>query len=277
MESQGNPFGTQIARGDWVRSLEVPVLEEGGECDVVYWVGCLTTFDEEKQRIAVDLISILRQCEVDFALLGKGESCCGDPARVCGDENLFQTVAKSQVAALKKRTFRRILVSCPHCYNVLKNEYPQFGGAFDVVHHSQFLRDLIQAGRLRPGGPVDVPTVYHDPCYLGRYQKIFDAPRQVLHATSGSQFVDLEKCREESFCCGGGGGHFWMDTKEGERINAMRIKQVKQAGAKQVVTSCPYCLHMLRDATKAMNLEKEIDVVDLVRRVRDQSSTDATP
>ena len=189
---------------------------------------------------------------------------------MCGDENLFQTVAKSQVAVLSKRKFKKILVSCPHCYNSLKNEYPQFGGSFHVVHHSQFLRDLIQAGRLQTGRSGDGRAVYHDPCYLGRYQKIYDAPREVLRAALGSQLVDMERSREKSFCCGGGGGHFWMETKEGERINTMRIQQVKEAGARQVVTSCPYCLHMLRDATKTMNLEKEIGVVDLVSRVLTQ-------
>jgi len=273
MEAQGNPFGTQIARVNWVKSLGVPVLEEGGRCDVVYWVGCLSTFDEEKQQIAKDLISVLRQCEVDFALLGKAEVCCGDPARVCGDENRFQTVAKDQVEALGKRNFKKILVSCPHCYNVLKNEYPQFGGHFDVVHHSEFLRDLIQAGKLGPGQPTGSTTVYHDPCYLGRYQKIFDPPRQVLRGALGSELVEMDRSREKSFCCGGGGGHFWMETKEGERINTMRIEQAMEVGANQMVTSCPYCLHMLRDATKTMNLDKQIRVVDLVSRVLDQGSS----
>jgi Fe-S oxidoreductase/nitrate reductase gamma subunit len=273
MEAQGNPFGTQIARGNWVKSLNVPVLEEGGECDVLYWVGCLTTFDEEKQQIATDLISVLRQCGIDVALLGKGETCCGDPARVCGDENLFQSTAKNQVAALNKRKFKKLLVSCPHCYNALKNEYVQFGGRFDVVHHSQFLRDLIEAGKLKTGAPVEGRVVYHDPCYLGRYQKIYDPPRQVLRATSGSQLVEMERSRERSFCCGGGGGHFWMETREGERINTIRIQQVRDAGARLVVTSCPYCLHMLRDATKTMNLEKEIKVVDLVSRVAGHGSS----
>jgi len=270
MEAKGTPFGTQIERGNWVKSLGVPVLEEGGTCDVVYWVGCLSTFDEEKQQIATDLIAVLRQCEIDFALLGKAEVCCGDPARVVGDENRFQTIAKSQVEALSKRKFNRILVSCPHCYNVLKNEYPQFGGHFEVVHHSELLRDLIGAGKLGPGRPAGTTTVYHDPCYLGRYQKIFDPPRQVLRTRLGSDLVEMERSRETSFCCGGGGGHFWMETKEGERINTLRIDQVKKAGAQQVVTACPYCLHMLRDATKTMNLDKEIRVVDLVSQVLDQ-------
>jgi Fe-S oxidoreductase/nitrate reductase gamma subunit len=267
MEVQGNPFGSQIIRGDWVESLGVPVLGEGDECDVLYWVGCLTTFDEEKRQIAQDLLEVLSNSGIDFGLLGKGEVCCGDPARVCGAESLFQSIAKSQVEALNRRKFETLLVSCPHCYNVLKNEYPQFGGSFEVVHHSEFLRNLLRSGGLRPEEPSRGTTVYHDPCYLGRYQGIYEAPREVVHSVSGSAPVEMESCREGSFCCGGGGGHFWMETREGERIDTLRIQQVKNANAETVVTGCPYCFHMLNDAIKTMNLEKEIRIVDLVSHV----------
>jgi len=267
MEVQGNPFGSQIARGDWVSSLGVPILDEGDACDVLYWVGCLTAFDEEKRQIAEDLIRVLRSCQIDFGLLGKAEVCCGDPARVCGSEHTFQSAVKSQVEALSRRRFNTLLVSCPHCYNALKNEYPQFGGRFDVVHHSELLRDLLRSGRLRLEKSDDGTVVYHDPCYLGRYQGIYDAPREVLRCGGGSALVEMEGCKENSFCCGGGGGHFWMETKEGARIDTLRIQQVKSSNADTVVTSCPYCFHMLSDAVKTMNLENEIRVVDLVSHV----------
>ncbi len=269
MEVQGNPFGSQIIRGDWVESLGVPVLAEGDGCDVLYWVGCLTTFDEEKRQIAKDLIEVLKKAEVevDFGLLGKAEVCCGDPARVCGAESLFQSIAKSQVEALKRRRFKTLLVSCPHCYNVLKNEYPQFGGRFDLVHHSEFLRDLLRSGRLRPDKPGAGTTVYHDPCYLGRYQGIYEAPREVARSGAGSGPAEMESCRERSFCCGGGGGHFWMDVGGGERIDTLRIQHVQDANADTVVTACPYCFHMLNDAVKTRKLEKEIRIVDLVSHV----------
>jgi len=241
MEAQGNPFGSQITRGDWVKSLGAPVLDEGGSCDVLYWVGCLTTFDEDKQQIAEQLIELLRNSGTDFALLGKAEVCCGDPARVCGAESLFQSTAKSQVEALNRRKFNTLLVSCPHCYNVLKNEYPQFGGSYDIVHHSEFLRDLLRSGALRPEEPRSGTTVYHDPCYLGRYQGIYEAPREVVRSGSDSPPVEMDGCRERSFCCGGGGGHFWMETKEGERIDTLRIQQVEDSNADTLVTGCPYC------------------------------------
>jgi len=263
METNGNPFGSQIKRVEWVKSLDVPVLDEGDACEVLYWIGCLTTFDEDKQEIAQRLIQILGACGVDFRVLGKAETCCGDPARVCGAENLFQTIAKSQVDELNKRDFKTLLVSCPHCYNVLKNEYPQFGGRFDVVHHSEFLADLVQAGRLTPGKGDHGTTVYHDPCYLGRYQGIYDAPRQLMNTASDSELVEMVNCREKSRCCGGGGGHFWMDTKEGERINVLRIEEARLSQATTVATSCPFCFHMLRDALKIKNLDKEIRVQDI--------------
>lgn len=272
MEVQGNPFGSQMARGAWVQSLGVRVLEEGQACDVLYWVGCLTTFDEQKRQIAENLIALLRRSGVDFALLGKAEVCCGDPARSCGAENVFQSTAKKQVDALSRRTFNKILVNCPHCYNTLKNEYPQFGGCYEVVHHSEYLRDLLRSGTLQAEGATGATTVYHDPCYLGRYQGIFDAPRDVIRTAAGASLTEMEKAREDSFCCGAGGGHFWMETKAGQRINTLRIQQARQAKADTVVTACPYCFHMLNDATKTMNLEKEIRVVDLVNCVVGQGS-----
>jgi Fe-S oxidoreductase/nitrate reductase gamma subunit len=264
METQGNPFGSQIKRVDWVKGLDVPVLDVGDKCDVLYWIGCLTTFDEDKQKIALDLIHILKKCDIDFRVLGKAETCCGDPARICGDENLFQTTAKGQIEELNSRNFKTLLVSCPHCYNVLKNEYPQFGGRFNVVHHSEFLKNLLLIGKLtklEKGGQGT--SVYHDPCYLGRYQKIYDAPRQVINAASNSELVEMENAREMSRCCGGGGGHFWMDSKEGERIDIMRVQQAQRTKANTIVTSCPFCFHMLQDALKTVNLDKEIRIQDI--------------
>lgn len=267
MEVQGNPFGSQLTRSDWAESLGVPILGEGDACDVLYWVGCLTTFDEEKRQIAVDLIRLLGSCEIDFALLGAAEICCGDPARVCGAESVFQSAVKRQVEALKRRSFDTLLVSCPHCYNALKHEYPQFGGSFNVVHHSELLRNMLRSGKLRPEKPGNGTTVYHDPCYLGRYQGIYDAPREVVRSGSASAPVEMKSCRASSLCCGGGGGHFWMETKEGERIETQRLRQVVDSHADTLVTGCPYCFHMLNDAVKTMKPDREIRVLDLVSHV----------
>jgi Fe-S oxidoreductase/nitrate reductase gamma subunit len=263
LEVQGNPFGSQIKRVEWIRSLGVPVVEAGKEVEVLYWIGCLTTFDEEKQKIAVDLMQVLQQCGADFGVLGKAEACCGDPARVCGAEHLFQTVAKQQVEELNRRSFRTLLVSCPHCLNALKNEYPHFGGRYRVVHHSEYLQELIRTGRLKPSDRGPGVAAYHDPCYLGRYQGIFDPPRQLIQAAYGEPPREMDKCRETSFCCGGGGGHLWMDYGEGERVDVMRIRQVRETKAETLVTSCPFCLHMLQDALKAEKLDGRIRVRDI--------------
>ncbi len=269
METKGNPFGSQIERGDWIENFDVRVIHPRDNCDVLYWIGCLTTFDEAKHSIALSLINILKKCGIDVGVLGKGETCCGDPARVCGDENLFQATAKQQVDELNRRNFKTILVSCPHCYNVLQNEYPQFGGNYTVMHHSEFLQKMIADGKLQPKNVESSRTVYHDPCYLGRYQNIYDKPRQVIKTAIKSKLVEMENCREKSLCCGGGGGHFWMDNKEGERINNLRVQQAQEEGASSIITSCPYCFHMLDDSLKIMNLDEQISIKDIVSLFED--------
>ncbi|MBU2647484.1 4Fe-4S dicluster domain-containing protein [bacterium] len=263
METNGNPFGHQTERVKWTKSLKIPVIKPGESCEILYWIGCLSTFDPVKQQIAQDVITYLKNSGADFGILGMGEQCCGDPARVVGEENLFQMTAKQQVEELNSRAFKTLLVSCPHCYNVLKNEYPQFGGEFQVMHHTEYL--ATNGVSTDPGSSSENRTVvYHDPCYLGRYQGIYDAPRQVLQKLPNITIVTPDKSGWKSFCCGAGGGHFWMDFKADERINNLRIQQLKETGADTIVTACPYCHHMLEDSIKLMNLEEEIKVQDIV-------------
>ncbi|MCP4682614.1 MAG: (Fe-S)-binding protein [Desulfobacterales bacterium] len=267
METMGNPFNPQDDRIDWVETLDASILNPGESCDVLYWIGCLTTFDSEKQKIAVDLITLLKKNNINVSILGPGEHCCGDPARVTGEENLFQMVAKDQVEELNSRKFKTLLVSCPHCYNVLKNEYPQFGGKFNVVHYTDFIYDnFIKDRRLSINGTKRV-VAYHDPCYLGRYQKIYKSPRNVIKSLPNVKLVEMQNNCGKSLCCGGGGGHFFMDIREGERINNLRIKQAKETGADTLVTACPFCKHMLEDSLKLMDLEKEIEITDIVSLV----------
>ncbi len=267
LETQGNPFGPQEERVDWITELGVPVVGPNEECDILYWVGCCTSLDPTKRKIASDLAVLLRRCGIDFAVLGADEKCCGDPARVLGQEYTFQTIAKEQVELLNSRTFRILLVSCPHCYNVFKNEYPQFGGHYNVVHYSEFLHEMLWAGVLKPRHGRDSHIVYHDPCYLGRYQKIYDSPREVLKAIPGARVTEMKMHASKSMCCGGGGGHFWMDIKEGERINNLRVKQARDAGADTIVTSCPYCMQMLDDSIKIMDMDDTLQVVDIAELV----------
>ncbi len=263
LETQGNPFGPEENRIDWIKNLDVRVVGPGEKCDVIYWVGCCTTFDPTKQRIANDLCTLLKRCGIEFGVLGADERCCGDPARLIGQEHLFQTIAKQQIEDINKREFRVLMVSCPHCYNVLKNEYPQFGGHYNVVHHSEFLHEMLWSGKLSPIKGEKNRIVYHDPCYLGRYQKIYDSPREVLKAIPGSEVVEMKNHAAMSLCCGGGGGNYWFDNIKGERLNNRRVGQARDAKADTIVTACAYCMQMLDDSVKEMGLEDSMKVKDL--------------
>jgi Fe-S oxidoreductase/nitrate reductase gamma subunit len=268
-ETNGNPFGSQSERTDWIEKMGVRVVGPGEKVDVLYWIGCCVTFDPQKHKIAEDLCSLLTKCEVDFGVLGNDEKCCGDPARVMGQEMLFQQTAKEQVEILKQREFKVLLTGCPHCYNVLKHEYKQFGGNFNVVHHSEFIHEMLYLDKLKPKFGTERKYVYHDPCYLGRYQKIYDAPREVVKAIPNAQLLEMKNRREKSLCCGAGGGHYWMDLKRGERINNLRVKQAHAAGADTIVTGCAYCMHMLQDSLKLLNYDETMRVVDLVSLTAD--------
>jgi Fe-S oxidoreductase/nitrate reductase gamma subunit len=263
LETNGNPFGPQSDRVSWIEKLNIPIIEAGESCDVLYWVGCCTTFDPTNQRIAQDVCSLLDMCGINYGMLGKDERCCGDPARVMGEERLFQEIAKKQIEQLSSRKFKILLTNCPHCYNVLKHEYKQLGGDFNVLHHSQFLHEMLWNGTLVPKFGIERKAVFHDPCYLGRYQKIYDSPREVINAVPGCSVSELEYHKGQSFCCGGGGGHFWMDLKERKRINALRIEQVEKTGADTVVTACSYCKKMLDDGLKMKDLDEKVEIIDV--------------
>ncbi|RJO68018.1 MAG: 4Fe-4S dicluster domain-containing protein [Myxococcales bacterium] len=267
LESLGNPFGAQSARVDWVSELGVRVVGPGEPVDVLYWIGCCTTFDPTKQKIATDLAKLLAKAGIDFGVLGESEHCCGDPARLMGQEQLFQTMAKMQIEELNSRKFKVLLTNCPHCYNVLKNEYPQFGGVYNVAHHVEFLHEMLWSGELKPAWGEKRRIAYHDPCYLGRYQKIYEAPREALKAIPGAEVVEMKHSRERSLCCGGGGGHFWMDIKKGERINNLRVEEAHAEGADTIITSCAYCMQMMVDSVKLLNYDEDVQVMDLATLV----------
>jgi Fe-S oxidoreductase/nitrate reductase gamma subunit len=273
MDTTGNPFGHQDDRMDWMKDLDVRLVGPGEKCDVIYWAGCFTSFDPTKQQIARDVCKLLSQCGVEFGVLGKDEICCGDPARVIGDERIFQEAVDKQVELLDKREFRVLVTSCPHCYNTLKNEYPQFGGNYNVVHYTEFLHELLSSGKLQPESASTRRITYQDPCYLGRYQNVYDAPRKVIAKVANSGILEMKDSRRRSMCCGGGGGHYWMDLKSDKRINNMRIQQAVDVGAETVVTSCAYCKQMLEDAVKALDLDEQLEVMDIVSLVVSNSPT----
>ena len=248
LENQGNPWGLGAdGRGDWARDLGVPLLAEKGECDILFWVGCAGSYDQQSQKTSRSLARLLQRAGCDFAILGAEETCCGDPARRSGMEYLYQMQARQNIETLTRYKFRRIVTACPHGYHVLKNEYPRLGGSFEVRHHSELLLELLEQGRLRVRPAAGGAPAYHDPCYLGRYNGIYEAPRRLL-ARLGLRPREMASSRDTSFCCGGGGGGMWKEEKTGKRISHCRLEQAAATGAGAVVTSCPFCAIMFHDA-----------------------------
>jgi Fe-S oxidoreductase len=216
------------------------------------------------------VVKILQACQVRFGILGNEEGCCGDPARRIGNEYLFQTIAEANIEILKGYGVKKILTLCPHCFHTLKNEYPQLGGKFQVIHHTQFLTELLTSGKLKLTKPINKVTTYHDSCYLGRGNQIYKAPRRILHAIPGLKLVEMERHGNRSFCCGAGGGRMWMEEKIGMRINQIRTDQAIEVNAELIGTACPYCLTMLGDGIKEKGKAETMAAYDLSELV-DQS------
>lgn len=271
LERQGNPWGrSRSSRGDWAEGLDVRVLEEGEEVEYLYYAGCAASYDDRNNKVARTLVGLLQKAGVDFAILGSAEECCGESARRLGNEFLFQQMAEQNVESLKNYKFKKIITADPHCFNTLKNEYPEFGLEVPVIHHTQLLADLVREGKLEPEKELDMEVTYHDSCYLGRYNGEYDAPRFILESIPGVHLVEMERSRERGMCCGGGGGGMWKEEKHGNRINVMRTEQAMETGAQAIASACPYCLIMMEDGTKAKGVADEMKTFDVVEML-DQS------
>lgn len=267
MNSQ-NPWGMSHGlRAEWTKSLRASLLSKGADRGILFWVGCAGSFDDRNIEVAISLVSILKSIGVPFWILGTEEGCCGDPARRTGNEYLFQTLAEANIEVLHKYGVKQILTMCPHCFHTLKNEYPQFGGKFHVLHYTQFLAGLLSEGKLKLTKPMDKVVTYHDSCYLGRGNSIYEAPRKILNSIPGLNLVEMERHGNRSFCCGAGGGRMWMEENIGRRINQMRTAQVIETKAMWVGTACPYCLTMLRDGIKELGQGETMAAFDLCELV----------
>jgi len=234
---------------------------------LLYWVGCAGSYDDRSQKVSRAFVQVLKAAGVPFSILGAEEKCCGDPARRLGNEYVFQSLAMENVELMKGYGVKKIVTQCPHCLNTLKNEYPQFGGEFEVVHHTQLIADLIQQGKLKPSAGETRTVVYHDSCYLGRYNGIYDAPREVLRSLPSTNLVEMEKRREKAFCCGGGGGRAFMEEHSGQRINQMRFDQATATGAEVIASACPFCLTMFEDARVARDAIETVRTLDIAELI----------
>jgi Fe-S oxidoreductase/nitrate reductase gamma subunit len=262
--TRGHPWrGTTATRTDWTSGLEIKTLSENKDIEVLYWVGCTAALEDRNMKVAQATARIMQAAGINFGILGVEETCCGDPARRMGDEYLFQTLCQKNIETFRGYNVRKIVTTCPHCFNTLKNEYPQFGGNFEVIHHTQLIADLLREGKLQIGGTDGKKLTYHDSCYLGRYNDIYRAPREILRAVSGTKSVELARSGAKSFCCGGGGGHMWMEEPIDKRLNVRRVEDVIKAKVDVVATACPYCLSMLEDGLKAKAAEETIKARDL--------------
>ncbi len=266
LEQRGHPWrGTQFSRTDWAEGLDVPTMADNPEAEVLFWVGCTSALEQRSQAIARSMAKVLKSAGVNFAILGDEETCTGDPARRMGNEYLFQILAQQNIETMNRYNIKKVVTTCPHCFNTMKNEYPQFGGNFDVLHYSQFVDGLITDGKIKPVKMMDVTMAYHDSCFLGRHNGVYDEPRQVAKAIPGLKLVEMgSRCRERGFCCGAGGGHMWIEESQGTRVNHTRTEHFLDTDAKTVGVSCPFCLQMMTEGIQSKGLDADKESKDVL-------------
>ena len=264
LETNGNPWQMSWeTRADWARDLGVRQMSDVREAEYLYWVGCYGSFDERNKKVARALVRVLQTANVDFAILGNEEKCTGEPARRLGHEYLYQTLAQGNIETLKQYKFQTIVTACPHCFNTIRNEYPQFDGHFRVIHHTQLLDDLLRQERLRPVQRESERITYHDACNLGRYNDIYEEPRRVLAGVTRGDLVEMTLNRSKGFCCGGGGGRAWVEEHEGRRVNQLRVEQAMEVKPDILASACPFCLTMFEDGVKAKEVGDTIKTRDI--------------
>jgi Fe-S oxidoreductase len=275
MENNGAPWAyPQSERLHWAEGIEVPVAAEKQEFDVLYWVGCAGAFDKRYQGVSRSVAQILNKANVNFAVLGTEEKCNGDSARRLGNEFLAQTMIKENVQTLSQYKFKKILVSCPHCLHTIGNEYKAFGADYDVVHHSEFIGELLSEKKIEidDSKKIDKKVTYHDSCYLGRYNDIYDEPRDLLKEVNNGEMIEMKRSRDKGLCCGAGGGRMWMEEKLGDKkVNIERTEEALSNNPDIISTACPFCMTMLTDGVKEKGKVDEVKVKDFAELVFEAS------
>jgi Fe-S oxidoreductase len=264
----GNPQGEDREnRNNWMSDLDVKPFTKGTE--ILLFACCYNAYDPPMQKAGKAFINILKKANVDFGVLGNEVSCCGESVRKAGHESLFQSLAESNISLLKEAGVTKIVTTSPHCYHAFKSEYTEFGADFEVIHYTQYIAQLIKEGKIKPDKELGKKITYHDSCYLGRHNDIYDEPREVLQSIPGVELVEMYNNRENSLCCGGGGGRVWEETKKGERFSDQRIQQALDVEAGILAIACPYCMAMLSDSVMVMDKADVIEVKDIAEIVLD--------
>jgi Fe-S oxidoreductase len=273
MERNGSPWAFSPAdRAGWAEGLDIPTMaelaERGERPEVLFWVGCMGSFDDRAKKITRSFARIMQAAGIRFAILGQEETCNGDPARRMGNEYLYQMLAKTNIETLDRYGVTTIVTICPHCFHQMGNEYPQFGGDYEVIHHSTYIARLLEEGRvpLATGGDGAARVTYHDSCYLGRYNDVYDAPRETLRkALPVVELIEPPRSRSRGLCCGAGGGRMWMEERQGKRINAVRTEELVATGADTIAVACPFCMTMISDSAKSRDASVEVlDISEVV-------------
>lgn len=277
MENNSTPWAfSPMERAEWAEGMNISTVQDKPDFDILFWVGCAGSFDERAKKISRAFAELMQIAGVNFSILGSEEQCTGDPARRMGNEYLADMLIKANVELLNGYQVRKIVTTCPHCFNTLLNEYPEFDGKYEVIHHTQFIRELTESGKLTlEGQNISPETItYHDSCYMGRYNREFDAPRASLENIPGLNVVEVERSRDKGFCCGAGGGRMFLEETEGKRVNIERTEELLETGASTIAVNCPFCTQMITDGLKDKDKVEDVAVKDIAEIVLEHVKQD---
>jgi Fe-S oxidoreductase len=270
LETNFTPWAfSYTERAQWAEGLDVKIAAQDNSPELLFWVGCAGSFDERYKKVSRSIVKILKTAGIDFKILGNEEKCNGDAARRLGNEYLAQMLMKENIQTLEKYGVKKILTACPHCYHSLKNEYPQFGGNYEVIHHTELIERLVKEGKITLKESEKKSLTYHDSCYLGRYNEIYDSPRTTLKSINGIELKEMNRSRDKGFCCGAGGGRMFLEEKEGKRINIERTEKALSLNVDTIATACPFCMTMLTDGVKSKDVIDKVQVKDIAEIVAD--------